>query len=540
MTFPDRLSGDPLVEHDSFVGSSVATCGGQSTHSRSLDFVDLHNFVHLSGAPNYKDCRVPLPTSLNMTKWREYLKDYDDKVVCKYLEFGWPVGYDYERFGFPASERRNHAGATQFPEEISAYLHEEILRGAVAGPFSTVPFTRGMALSPLNSVPKRDSDERRVILDLSWPLASSVNAGIDKDIYEGLHYHLSYPTVDQIAELIVQKGRGCLIYKCDLKRAYRQFPVDPRDYPLLGYSWNNAFFFDVVLPVGLRPAALACQRVTSAVVFVCETRGYDLLNYLDDFMGIEPACTAQEAFQYLRFLLRDLGLVESTNKACPPGTRRTCLGVEFDTVQMTISVTADRLRELTQLLDLWLVKDKVTKRQLQSLIGKLSFVCKCVRQSRIFLIRLLDLLGTLRHNHHRATLTAECKKDIRWWAEFLYIYNGVSIINRSPWTLPDAVFSTDACLTGCGGIADNRYFHARFPDWILQTYTAIHQLECLAIVVAVSIWGARWRGQRLRVYCDNEAVVAVLNTGRTKDKLLAHCLRNLCDQRDRVGGRSFV
>lgn len=31
------------------------------------------------------------------------------------------------------------------------------------------------------------------------------------------------------------RAAGCLIYKRDLKRAYRQFPVDPRDYPSLGY-----------------------------------------------------------------------------------------------------------------------------------------------------------------------------------------------------------------------------------------------------------------------------------------------------------------
>ena len=89
------------------------------------------------------------------------------------------------------------------------------------------------SLVHLNSVPKQGSDERRFILDLSCPKGASVNDGICKDFYLGEPVNLTYPTVDDIAERIVQFGPGCL-FKRDLKRAYRQLPVDPYDYPLLG------------------------------------------------------------------------------------------------------------------------------------------------------------------------------------------------------------------------------------------------------------------------------------------------------------------
>ena len=91
-------------------------------------------------------------------------------------------------------------------------------------------------MSPLNSVSKKDSAERRIILDLSWPLNTTVNAGIDKSLHEGVEFSLTYPTVDQIASLIARKGPGCLIYKCDLRKAYRQFYVDPYDFLLLGFT----------------------------------------------------------------------------------------------------------------------------------------------------------------------------------------------------------------------------------------------------------------------------------------------------------------
>ncbi|KXJ18189.1 Alpha-1,6-mannosylglycoprotein 6-beta-N-acetylglucosaminyltransferase A [Exaiptasia diaphana] len=250
-------------------------------------FVPLHNTIFASGLPNYKGCRIPLKSNLQIPIWRNYLRTYEDRIVCDFLEFGWPVGYDYETFLFPVSQPRNHNGATQFPDNIDRYFREQISRAAIAGPFSDIPFQQGLAISPLNSVEKKDSTDRRVILDLSWPHNSSVNDGISKSMYEGENFELKFPTVDSIADLIVKNGSGCFIYKCDLKAAYRQFPVDPYDYPLLGSYWKNYYYFDVVLPMGLRSAAMACQRITNAITHICAEHGYNVVNYLDDFQGVE-------------------------------------------------------------------------------------------------------------------------------------------------------------------------------------------------------------------------------------------------------------
>ena len=103
---------------------------------------------------------------------------------------------------------------------------------------------------------------------------------------------LTYPTVDDIADCIVQLGLGCLLFKRDLKRAYCQLPVDPFDYPLLEYSWRDRLFFDVQLPMGLRSAAMACQRVTNVVCFMFSRVGCNVLSCLDYFMGISVPRTA--------------------------------------------------------------------------------------------------------------------------------------------------------------------------------------------------------------------------------------------------------
>ena len=124
-------------------------------------------------------------------------------------------------------------------------------------------------LPPLNSVPKGES-ERWIIADLSWPVGSSVNDGIPSKHYLGIAFQLVYPTVD-VAARIVALDPDCSLFKQYLKRVYRQLPVDPGDYHLLSYSWQDQLYFDTILPMGLRSAAMACQRVTNAICYMCSS-----------------------------------------------------------------------------------------------------------------------------------------------------------------------------------------------------------------------------------------------------------------------------
>lgn len=129
---------------------------------------------------------------------------------------------------------RNHKGATDFPDDIKNCLKKESSYKAIVGPFKSNPFNEPIAVSPINSVHKKESLERRVIVDLSFPKDTSVNNGILKDQYLGETISVQYPTVDNLIDLIKKKGKGCHLFKRDLKRAYRQIYLDPGDIHLLG------------------------------------------------------------------------------------------------------------------------------------------------------------------------------------------------------------------------------------------------------------------------------------------------------------------
>lgn len=146
---------------------------------------------------------------------------------------------------------------------------------------------------------KKGTLEKRVILDLSFPAGNSVNDLISKEFYLGNKINLTYPKVDNLVGIIKDKGTGCLVFKKDLKRAYRQLPLDPGDLHLVGFQWMGTLFSDKVLPMGLRSSPQICQRVTTAVSYMYYKRGYMAVNYLDDFGGAETKEKANGAYELL-------------------------------------------------------------------------------------------------------------------------------------------------------------------------------------------------------------------------------------------------
>ena len=155
--------------------------------------------VNHSGVPNFRGLRISLPgNKLNIPLWRNLLAEYNDRAVCEFLEFGFPLDFDTS-INLCTEERRNHKGAREHPKFVDQYLCNEVARSRIAGPFKSNPFSVPIMVSPLNTVPKSSSDERRVIVDLSWPQGKgSVNSGISKEMYLEEKIESHYASVEDV------------------------------------------------------------------------------------------------------------------------------------------------------------------------------------------------------------------------------------------------------------------------------------------------------------------------------------------------------
>ena len=157
----------------------------------------------------------------------------------------------------------------------------------------------------------------------------SVNNGISKETYLGKTIDLAYPTVDHLASVLQQFGPGCHIFKKDLKRAYREFHLDPKDINFSGYVWQDKIYLDLVLVMGARSAAYLCQRVTDAPSYMANQAGIVAINYLDDICCVSDIVSSANKYHVFSELLSRLGLQEATSKAVAPSTTVEFLGIQI-------------------------------------------------------------------------------------------------------------------------------------------------------------------------------------------------------------------
>ena len=443
----------------------------------------------------------------------------------EWLKYGWPSGR-LPTLPQPKQAETNHTGALEHPKALHNYIKKEKSKEGIMGPYETIPFdhTAKVGISPLSTRPKKESEERRIILDLSFPQGHSVNDGMEKDKYIGFTAILHFPKVDELAERVFTLGQGAMLFKVDLSRYFRQLPLDPGDYPLIGYMVEGRIYFDKVLPMGMRTAPYIAQRVTNALAHIHRQMEFFLLNYVDDFWGAEPKETVWQAYRFLTNLLRDLKVDTSPEKLVPPTTRLEFLGITFNTEEMTMTIPDDKMSQIKQEMGTWQNKTAATRKEIESLIGKLQFMAKCVRAGRIFLSRLIQWLrGLDRRNKH--PIPQEARKDIAWWGRFAQQYNGKSILWLVKDPTCDKVIASDACKRGYGAICGTQYLRGRFPQEYQNKNIAL--LEMLAVLVALKVWATHLKGKYFWIHVDNQAVAAVINSGASRDPELQDALREL-------------
>ena len=268
---------------------------------------------------------------------------------------------------------------------------------------------------------------------------------------------------------------------------------------------------------------MICQRTTRAVVHCFTELGFFADVYLDDFYGADTTERASRVFQSLQDQLQELGLQTSPDNDCPPSTNMVCLGVEVDSEHFMLSVMETPVKDLLSELSSWSSREFYTLRQLQSLLGKLSFVTACVKPGRIFMSHLLNSLRVFPSTRVRLPVSADMKADIAWWLAFLPLFNGTSLIKPQQWEFDDLQFTTDASLHAGGATCLNECFTCEFPEDNVCSAEHITTLELYTIVVAVKFWASKFSLRKFLVSCDNEAGVSVVNSGFSKDPFMQRC-----------------
>lgn len=470
---------------------------------------------------------LKLPTPVNADKLESWLQGYPPEKIAFLVngfKFGFSIGFQGERIGqnCPLSK-----SAKSLPAIVSAKLQKEIAAGRISGPFKEKPFPN-LHLSPLGLVPKKNGDFR-LIHNLSYvednDRSPSVNQGIPRDLA-----HVQYAGVDDAIRALKHIGRNSYMAKIDILQAFRQLPVKPSDYSLLGFMWDGKYYFDRCLPMGASSSCRTFEMLSTALEWIMRNKLAvpACIHCLDDFWTAHQSQDGCQQFltKFLT-LCADLGIPVAHEKTVGPAQTLVFLGIELDSVHMELRLPNDKIVKCIELLQTSSKRRKMKLREIQSLVGSLSFACIAVPPGRAFLRRLIHLTKGVSKPHFYVTLNAEARADMACWLQFLTHFNGKNMFLEENWLSSSKIqlFTDSAASYGFAGILGSRYFHGIFPKiWADLNITF---LELVPIVIALYVWGRLLSNHSLLIRTDNEALVAIINKQSSPDMIIMKGIRKL-------------
>lgn len=445
-------------------------------------------------------------------------QEYVDRIL-KYIREGVPVGYEGPRIGRVC---KNWPSVQQFYPAVLANIENDLSKGRKAGPFSAPPFDTFVG-SPMGAFEKRSSPGKyRIIHDLSWPPGHSVNDGISQ-----LDCTVQYITVDDAVRRVKKYGPGTLMAKLDLEDAFKHIVVRPQDWDLLGSTLEVSdpmgtktlqYFVDMVLPFGMRSSPKKFCEFADALRYMMEQNGVsDVDNYVDDFFTCGPPGTNQceDNLNVMLDTCDGAKFSVAPRKIVWPAPVMEFLGIVIDSINMILCISESRLQDVLSELEKWSRKKTCTKRQLLSIIGKLTFVSKVVRPGRTFVRRMIEFSKKATALHHKIKLNVEFQKDVQWWLYYLPSWNGISLFYDEDWTTSaDLCLYTDASNIGYGCYFAGHWFCEQFDE--AKKACDILWRELYALLKAAATWGKYWMTKRVLFFCDNQAGVSILKSGSSR------------------------
>ena len=467
-----------------------------------------------------------MPTPLKPHVLEYELAGYDSNST-KYLVSGFRKGF---KLGLATgtvqhSTAKNHKSASENKQEVYKKLAIESLKERIAGPFLNPPF-QNLVCSPLGLIPKNIPGKFRLIHDLSFPKGNSINSHIPSE-----NSAVQYDSIDTVIKLIKHFGRHCLMAKCDIEDAFRLVPIHPTDYHLLGFTWNNLYYYDRCLPMGASSSCQIFESFSSSLHWIMENKycAAGMSHIIDDFLFVGPPnsdkCLVD--LQCFSSLCSRLGVPLKPEKTILPTTTIVIYGIEFDSNKLECRLPVEKIVKTKIALENAHKKKKITLRSLQSLIGLLNFACIVICPGRAFLRRLIDLTLNVSNPFYKIRLNSEARADISAWKIFIETFNGKSVFLKDHWQNSESLnLYTDA--------SGNVGFAAVFGSWWLagewlskmQNYQ-IAIKELFPIVLSLEIWGDHLKNGKIMFHSDNMAVVEIINKQTCKDKVLMRLVRRL-------------
>lgn len=474
----------------------------------------VYNICKDAATHNMLGPRVPISTTNNIDAWRDISTGHkDDMWLLDAILYGFPMQYRGPPLYNPHVP--NHPSASNFQQQVQEYIQKERRLGAIIGPFDRPPFEPWCNVAPMMSREKPNKTDRRIIVDLSFPHGNGPNQFIEKNSVFGCGVSHTLPSVNDAVNIITTLEFNVLLCSVDIARAYRNFALDPLDWPLTCVSIDQKYYIDVRMPFGSRVSSLYMQRMARMIQRALLLKNILTVVYLDDLLVICPQNEDPTTkFLEVTKMLNLLGLPIAWEKVVSPTKCIRFLGIIIDVASREIRIPEDKISNFLQIIAQVRDRKWISTRTMQSILGHINHLGKAVPAARHFMNRLLAALRDARGGAIRVD-SILCD-ELEWFTNFLETYNGRSLIVDPT---PTITIEADSCLSGGGARMDSLCYALEYPDDIASSLH-ITQLEALNCLLAARTFLRHYHDTCVSVVCDSKGAVTALAGGRARDPVL--------------------
>lgn len=449
------------------------------------------------------------------------------------LKYGVKIGCNgtFRQPTFATNAPSAYADGPQVSDAIADWLKKGFAYGPV--PLDQVP--TNAKFSGIMTKPKPNGSVR-IILNLSAPLGSSVNEGINPS-----DFPTTMSSTTAWLRVLRTVGKNAKMCKIDWADAYKHLAVHPEDTDLQWFTWAGKAFKELCLIFGCASSAGLFDRLAKAVLHIVLVKSNfpkgQTVQHLDDCCAAAPASSS--SLEYFDFTFTKVAAAlgvklaprDDPDKSFGPSTSGLVLGIRYDTVSWTWSLSQDKHIRLLHDLKNLIESETTTQLKIWSIVGKLIHIRPLIPLGKYNFHHLLKFNSASTNKDEELTLSSQCKQQLFFWYTMLRLCpNNISIPNPDvklpSWAIDvycDAAGgSMDSPGLGVGAVTDNWWVYlpwsrainlGRATSSTRKLNRAMSALELVGPLLILSS-GSTWcKNKSVKIWVDNSASVFIWNKG---------------------------
>jgi hypothetical protein len=260
-------------------------------------------------------------------------------------------------------------------ETVANWINE----GFVAGPFKQPPLDN-FRVNGMIAIVK--GPKVRPVLNVSEPSGRSFNDNVDK-------YQVERVVMDNartFSYILLEAGKNARIDKTDVKNAFKNVPAKIKDLNLQGFMLNGRFFVELRMIFGACTALANYDILGNTVEKLAIAESGIPRRFVRRAVDDQPTATPASSSWGEKFVNTykkicdelNIELAEDCENCDKAYTNETCgkvLGVRFRSTDLTWKLPEEKTRQYLQKIAEIARSRSVTFDDMQSLMGRLNFLC---------------------------------------------------------------------------------------------------------------------------------------------------------------------